>query len=242
MNCCNCAGYHEQNLDWLIKTIKEAIEKIDSDYAEIYAYINEHDALTLNQSKTYTDSKFNALQTQINNNLAYVNEQMVLLYQYVDNSNTDVKAWVLCELAELESKIPKGNSIAVINPISGLIDSLQNTLNSLFDFFSINAFTCGEYASLQLTCEEYYNQQITCEQYVLYGKKLLKRDYNLYMVHPITGKFTFYKNVIEFLVSLHQENALTCSEYAIKDLTCQEYANFDLTCYDYNWNSKNLIN
>ena len=242
MDCCNCAGYHEQNLDWLIKEIKETIKKIDNDYTEIYTYINDKDKMTLSQSKSYTYSQLSILQTQINDNLAYVNEQIVLLYKYVDNSNADIKAWVLREISELESKIPKGDCITVINPISGLIDSLQNTLNSLFNFFSVYALTCAEYSALKLTCGNYHDKQITCKEYRLFGKKILKRNYDLYMVHPVTGKFTFYKNVIDFLVSLHQENALTCKEYQIKDLTCQEYSNLNLTCYDYNWNSKTLIN
>lgn len=33
------------------------------------------------------------------------------------------------------------------------------------------------------------------------------------MFNPVTGQRVFYKNVIDFLVSLHREDALTCTGY-----------------------------
>ena len=76
---------------------------------------------------------------------------------------------------------------------------------------------------------------------VFYAKKYLTEDDRFYMFNPVTGQRVFYKNVIDFLVSLHREDALTCAGYDDKNITTDGYDNYDITTYQYDWEGKTVL-
>ena len=45
----------------------------------------------------------------------------------------------------------------------------------------------------------------------------------------------------EFLVSLHREDALTCTGYDDKNITTDDYDNYDITTYQYDWEGKTVL-
>ena len=98
-----------------------------------------------------------------------------------------------------------------------------------------------EYDGLNLTANMYDAKNITCYQYDFYAKKYLTEDDRFYMFNPVTGQRVFYKNVIDFLVSLHREDALTCAGYDDKNITTSSYDNYNITTYQYDWEAKTIL-
>ena len=47
--------------------------------------------------------------------------------------------------------------------------------------------------------------------------------------------------MIDFLVSLHREDALTCTGYDDKNITTDGYDNYDITTYQYDWEGKTIL-
>ena len=219
----------------LTYTIDQVIKKLDTDYNEFYAYVDKKTLEALQNSKSYTDSEIDKLES-------HLNESIVMLIQMTNNSNEYIKEWVNEQIAFLIEWVAKhGDNVLVTNPITGELDSIQNVLNEYYNVFNCNALTCIEYDSLGLTCQDYDNKELTVIMYDYYAKKYLWYNGDLIMFHPVTGVKTCYKNVVDFLIDQHKEDCLTCNGYNEKELTTSGYDSFNLTTYDYDWHSTILL-
>lgn len=219
----------------LTSTIDSVLEQIEKDNQDIYKYIDQQDKYYFEQSKAYTDASETKLIEMINNNLIILNK----LILSTDQAN---RVWTMTQINELQAWLmDRGDSLMVTNPLTGLLDSIQNVLNSFVNHFMYLGLTCSCYDSLELTCNEYDIHELTCFQYDYYGMWYLAKDTRFYMSHPATGETVFYKDVIYWLASLHMTDTLTCSEYDAKELTVSAYDAKQLTAYQYDWQSKSLI-
>lgn len=219
----------------LTYTIDQVIKQIDTDNTEMYKYIDTQDAKVLTLSKQYTDYGINKVEAELNNSV-------VQLINLINTTDNNTRAWVSFQIAGIKDWLSKQSDVILVNnPITGMLDSLQNVLVEYYNLFNYNALTCIEYDSIGVTCAEYDDKDLTCEMYDYYGRKYLWESNEFYMFHPVTGIKTFYKNVIDFLVEQHRLDGLTCSEYDTKNLTTNQYDALDITAYNYDWHSKTLI-
>lgn len=219
----------------LTNAINDLIKRADESNNELYAYINSRDNYVLNYSKQYTDDTIRELKNELNFSLSE-------LLMKINSNNDYLKTYISGELSLIKNWVSEqGHSIFVINPISGKLDSIQNVLNSYYNLFNYESLSCIEYDTLGLTCDDYDGYNLTCLMYDYHGKKYLWSNNELLMFHPVTGEKTFYKNVIDFLVELHRENGLTCTEYDALDLSTADYNNQNIDCYNYDWNSKTIL-
>lgn len=219
----------------LTYTIDQVIKQLDVDNSEVYKYIDSQDNKVLATSRAYTNEQIYKVEQQLNQSLV----QLITLIQTTDSST---RAWVTEQLSELENWIKKqSNSIFVINPINGKLDSLQNVLNEYYNLFNYYALTCIEYDTLGLTADEYDSMKLTAYMFDYYSKKYLWFNSELVMYHPVTGVMTSYKNVINFLIEQHREDGLTSTEYTAKNLTATQYSNANISAYDYDWKGKTLL-
>lgn len=248
--CCRRVGFlvlpavydealsYQEEMYHLCEKVNEIISYLAEQDDSIYDYVDLAVASALSQAKSYTDAQVNTLYQQVLTLLS-------ALYDYVDNGDAALKNSMTRQFNEVWEylySLPTGTDI-VIDPTTGLLNSLQNTLDNMWQALSYS-LTCQEYASLDFTCDEYEAEDITCFQYAWYGKFIwLKRLYRplFYMTHPYTGLTVFYQEVINWLASLHNTDSLTCQEYADKNLTCDAYEALNLTCTQYTWESATLI-
>lgn len=87
-----------------------------------------------------------------------------------------------------------GNVIDVINPVSGKQDTLQNTLNSMYDYLD-GGITCIEFNRLSMTCEQFNALGLTC-----YDFRTLPLCYYLNILHP-DNTYDLYGNIVDNPVS-----------------------------------------
>ena len=109
--------------------INEVIEQLSLDYSEIYKYIDQQDKFTLNSANNYTDSKVSELELVINN-------QFTVLSDAIKSADQKTRSWVTEQITDLTIWLEQqGQSIYVINPITGYTDTIQNVLNDFYNYF-----------------------------------------------------------------------------------------------------------
>lgn len=164
----------------------------------------------------------------------------------IEAEDTLIKDYIEARLQAFIDSIPDLTTINVYNPVKGYITSVQEAINDLYNSGRSEALTALEYDSMGLTASEYDALQLTAIEYDNWGKTLIYNagyyfNPNHYMVSPFTGEMVRLEVVINELASLHKSDALTATEYDVKDLTAAYYDALDLTAYDYDWNGKILV-
>lgn len=180
------------------------------------------------------ENKFNQFKTETRN--------LVIQYYNLGTAYTDFK------IEELINSLPDLTTVYVFNPIKGMITTLQEAINDLYDLGRPEALTAREYDDLELTAAEYDALEITAIDYDLYGKKILedlgivKNSWH-YMYSPFTGEYVPLQEVITELSSLHKDEsgAITASEYDALELTASDYDDLLISAYDYDWIAKTIL-
>ena len=138
-------------------------------------------------------------------------------------------------------KIPTGTQL-VINPTSGSIDTLQQTLYNMYDYYRTEGLTALEYDKQQLTAEEYDLLGLTAYKYDFYSKRVIVLDERFYMFNPFNGAFKLISSVVNELADLHKGDiALTAEEYDTLNITAELYDSKELSAYSYDWQGKLLL-
>lgn len=158
----------------ILKKLNETIKQVNSNtefidnYAgrieeietEIAALRNEMTAFE-NQINEEIDTRFSDIKTELQGMIAIVLTQA--------NAYTDAKA------AQLEAEIQQISvgQITVYDPTTGELNSLQDTLDNMYNTTREEALTASEYDALDLTATAYDAYDLTAFNYDRYGKTLL---------------------------------------------------------------------
>lgn len=232
-------------------------EQIDHLY-KLIAQLNKDIQNMLDNSAEYTDTQINLLREELKAEINLTEQLLTALIDDVSARNDERYAHLEQELAkvymlfqyfyniitlETDAKLTElyeriktdfGTTCIVRNPVTWIFDTLQNTLNDMWNAFTnINALTVGEYEALQITVGEYAVKNIRVNQYTrAYMSEKFVRKAKHYF-NPITGKLDYLQNILDTLAALHS-TALTVSEYEAKGLTVEDYEALELTVEEYN--------
>ena len=208
--------------------------KIDSYKTEIF------DALDEKQKEIYThvEAELLRLKTDIT---TQVGLQLSFLRRLIDQHDKNVLSIVDAKLIEFLGKIPTGTQL-VINPTSGTIDTLQETLYDMYDYYRVDGLTAQQYDALELTAEAYDAQGLTAYEYDFYSARKLAIDERFYMHDPFNGAFKLISRVVDELADLHKgDSAFTAEDYDALEVTASRYDEQALTAYSYDWQGKLLL-
>lgn len=188
------ANFHELNLDWIISTIKELktrvdtiedwrddwqqrLDDLDQEYTrliELYDTL-EHD---FDQFKLDVNDEFNTLKADLLQEIRDAEQDLI-------NDLNNFKAEVNFTLAGYQNEITAmdiklnqalehlADSLTIINPFTGLNESLEDVISQLAHFHMENAITAGEYDALALTAQAYDSKNLTAYQYDIEAKLYL---------------------------------------------------------------------
>nr|DAG58212.1 MAG TPA: hypothetical protein [Caudoviricetes sp.] len=208
--------------------------KIDSYKTEIF------DALDEKQKEiyAYVEAELLRLKTDIT---TQVSLQLSFLRRLIDGHDKNVLSIVDAKLIEFLGKIPTGTQL-VINPTSGTIDTLQETLYDMYDYYRVDGLTAQQYDALELTAEAYDAQGLTAYEYDFYSLRTLTIDERFYMYDPFNGSFKLISNVVDELADLHKgDSSFTAEGYDALEVTASRYDEQALTAYSYDWQGKLLL-
>lgn len=140
------------------------IEHWNTSLEDIYAQI-ENLKLSLNSQIMGVNNKIELEINTLNNTL----RQYILEQRNIIEANASVQ---YTRLENLINQVAVGQ-INVVNPVTGQVDSLQNTLYSLYEGDRESALTATEYDALELTASAYIAYDCTAIQYDRNGKNIL---------------------------------------------------------------------
>lgn len=230
----------------------ETLCKVSQKLNEVIEYVNNFED-TIND---YTDQQIKILREDLQNQIniinynieqlringknyvdgeilkvqGYINEQISILNNLITDNNAYLKNWVEEQILNLINDLPDIQNVIVINPTTGLMDSLQNTLNNMWNGYRTNAINCAQFDGSLLTCTEFDNLNISAYDFDFNSLNILFKDPNFYMTSPITGDYILIKQVVNQLYDLHRQNPITAEEFdARSGLTCTIFDGYELT-------------
>lgn len=249
-----------------INSVKNELElKIMEEYGDILDRMTEEDLklsqkiveLSMKEAEDYNDIliKFIELNTSV--------------YTEINNLSDNIDSRFENIMSLIENKINQttGDKIIVKNPVTGLYETLNKTLNDIYFSFRFGSISAKEYDSLKLSAKEYDDYHISAYDYDNYARfiffeklylhalwshideieikfeKLKKYvDDSLLMRNPLSGEKEVIKEVIFDIVNkLHRDGALSAKEYDLKELSAKIYDESELSALNYDFNAKNLL-
>lgn len=133
------------------------IEEIETEILSLRAEMSAFE----DEINTEINTRFNAIKLEL--------QSMVATALIQANAYTDSVAEALrAEIREISV-----GQILVFDPTSGIINSLQNTIDNLYNASRTDALTATEYDALDLTATEYDAYELTAQDYDRNGKTLL---------------------------------------------------------------------
>lgn len=228
-------GYVDDTVADLTKKFDDFQAQVNGDIDDLKKYVDTN----VTQLTDYVNLEVSKLTEYVNKTVSdlvnKVNMQIDDIYALIEQKDKDVRDWVRIEIDKILSQIPEITQPIVRNPITGVYEPLQDTLDAIVSYLSIWSLSASEYDNLELTADEYDSKKITALDYDLRGVDILRANNMLWMRHPATGENVFYQDVIYWLASFHQEPALTAQGYDALELTAQVYDDKQITAYDYDF-------
>lgn len=190
------ANFHELNLDWILKKIKELDEKVDNIedriLKEANAYTDQQIAIIRNEFNELED-EFIAFKSDVNAQFAaytakqdrafadyqkLVNAQIALLEQEIRDAKAELQtllrqanAYTDASMALLEQQLPDIITKNIKNAkVYNLLTGKYVTIQAMFDFLCLfhapGALTCTGIFQRNNTCTEIYQYNKTCNEFV----------------------------------------------------------------------------
>lgn len=190
------ANFHELNLDWILKKIKELDEKVDSIEDRILKEANDYtdqQIAGLRRDFAELEADFTAFKSDINAQFAaytakqdkafadyqkLVNAQIDLLEQEIRDARAELKtmlrqanaytdASIAMLLLQLPDIITKNiKNAKVYNLLTGKYVTIQAMFDFLCMFHAPDALTCGEMFARNNTCTQITTYNKTCQEFI----------------------------------------------------------------------------
>lgn len=243
--------FQEQIDDWKagidadLTSMQQQLNNYETRFQQLSTDLYNQIVSLQNDLEHEIDTRLNDIDLMVTQLILEIEQRMSTLARQlmglIEANNQLNREYIETRLAEFIDSLPEytAENIFIHNPVKGRTDSLQNTVNDLYDLARVEALTAEEYDALQLTAEEYDDLELTAYEYDNYGRKKLGIGVNL-IRSPFDGSFQSVETLIWQLAGLHKDD-LTAAEYDALDLTAEEYDTEELTAYDYDWNGKNLL-
>ena len=193
------SDFHELNIDWVIKQVKdnlEAIKVLQEQMAQIEVLtedqINAMIKAAIDSNNVILYNAMTDLKAQITSDyVTYCNDKIYDLKISLENQINQLKTYVdiqdiyYFDLAKaysddilVQAKDYTDQSVLdytmMINPITGVYEDVRNVVNDIVEYFHTDgALTAGEYDALELTATVYDAYELTAYDYDFNGKNLL---------------------------------------------------------------------
>ena len=168
----------------------------------------------------------------------FVNSQLLTLRKYVDSQDNYILSELRYQIELLKNSFPDLTTVYVRSPYTGKIITIQEAIDELWNNLRVYSLTANEYDTQMWTAKEYDDFKLTAYQYDYFAKQFIYKNPELYMFSPFNGKYVFYQDVINNLVTLHRINAISATDYDGLGLTAQNYDEKLITSYEYDWNGR----
>lgn len=239
------ANWHELNLDWMLKTLKDLTEKMTDDYSKIYKAISDGDSKTLASgnaiSKNYTDGEIskvrNDISSQLNNDIVNLSNQIKLIYNYIDSGDVENRRYIDFEVLRIYKNLDsilKDKELKVYNPCRGVLETTEKCINDLYTYLAVHGPSALE--SEYFTDSEIENQKLTARNFDLYSREKLIDVFNkTKMFSPYDGLVKTVQNEVGLNALNSQSISPPSGDFEninVSEINELIVYNFDFTLYD----------
>lgn len=239
------SNWHELNLDWMLKTLKDLSEKVTDDYSKIYKTIADADSATLakatSTSKNYTDSEINKLRDNLikefDNDILNLNNQIKLIYNYVDSGDSENRGYIDFEILRIYKNLDtilKDRELKVYNPCRGYLETAEKCINDLYTYLAVHGPSALD--SDYFTVSDIDIKNLTTRTFDLYSRKRLINVFNdTKMFSPYDGLIKTVQNEVGLNALKSQSISPPAQHFDDIQVMAVEYLDtfkFDFKLYD----------
>ena len=237
------SNWHELNLDWLLKTVKDLSEKVTDDYKAIYKAINDGDKKTLDsansQSKRYSDGEISKLENNLliilKDDIGRLNKAIIDLYSYVDMNDAENRHYIDYQILKMYDNLDnilKDKELKVYNPCRGTLDTTAKCVNDLYTYLAVHAPCALD--SEYFTVNDVETALLKARDFDLYSKNILIKILNE------THMFSAYDGKVKTLwneIGLNALNSLSKSPGAtyFEGVLVSRVDNLNVKYFDFNY-------
>lgn len=263
--------YHNLNLDWVLKEVKDTRDKVDGLVGEVNQMIDD--------AQKKFDAQFKDFQDEINRTIAQLNVRLDDFEKMIQKQFADYQV-------KLDAQIAKA-----MQDIQALLDKFQGEINGQLQLMremirnseaSTRAYVDAEiqkvidmipeitsvyvrnpitgkvqpiqealdsmnnyYRYFGLNCLEYEARNWTAKEYEELNMTAVFYDFyskeRFAWISPFTGEWFSTYDWLNMLTGFHKENGLTATEYDAIMITAQAYDALMISAYNYDFQGKNLV-
>ena len=245
---------HQQNLDWLMKTVasyQESIDTLNSWRVEFTGRVEDVESAVSNLQTAYNAlyDAFGAFKDEVNQEFDERSNLLNIQFQTLRNDlQTDqatFKAQINAQFAELLNELETYKNYQQ----EYLEARLQQFLDNLPDYTQILVINPvrGYMTTVQQAIDDLYDTAVrydalTAQEYDLYGRNYIAvTDKLTWMYNPFTGIYSPVRDVVKQLAELHRTGAITAQAYDLLALSAEEYDDKEITAYNYDFDAVNLL-
>ena len=229
--------------------------KVDAKLKEVDDKLDDVDARVTVLEESI-DDKFAVFEAEINkaiNDLTeLVTEEIRVIQHLYSTFEQDMKDYVDEKIKEALDQIPDLTTVYVIDPTTGKLSKIQDALNNVLLFDSVNALTIDEWNSLGMTVDDINHiivnsipRGMSIREWLHDAKIILLEQIDTDKAKSFAYPHTFVRDYLAGNIVWHDRNVdinqmLIASSgcYSVDEIntlafTVDEIIAFNITCYDY---------
>lgn len=226
--------------DYTDKEIIKIRAEFDKKLADIYNTINQE----FDEYKIDVNNDIAAFKSYVVNELNKLAINIITFYnsliKIMDNKDSAVLNTAKRLIFELSLTIDKvnENNFRINNPTTGKKDTVQNTVNNIYDFLRF-CLICEEFEILPITIEMV--EELTVIDFELYSKWLLDLEKKTKLTSNVTGLLVSHQQAVNECFDYVQLGSYTAAEWADLAFTVQEIDDALITAYNFDFHAKRFL-
>lgn len=191
---------------------------------------------------------------------ALVNAELIEIQKKYETFEDDMKWYIYNQIQDALKCIPDLTTVYVIDPTTGKLSKIQDVVNNMFIFSSVNAFTCDEFNALGLTINQLNSIKVksiprgmTIYEWLREAKLILVSQVLPKIAEAFAYPHSIVFNYLDGSKVWHDKNVdinqqliaasgcYCCDELNTMGFTVNEIIGFNITCYEYVMRANKLM-
>lgn len=173
---------HNLNLDWVLKTMKEAVEQVQNALDSVTPLKeavakNTADIAALGNTVEGQGEQIDKLLTccaQVQAELGDIQSKLLQLSAAITTAENNANNYTDIQIAAVKTALDNGGLLYVMDPTSGNKVDIQTALDNLAGLAKDDAITAGEYDAKNITAGVYDALNLTAYEYDYHAKTFLQ--------------------------------------------------------------------
>ena len=206
---------HELNLDWLIDKMKELESKMDGLEAQILKTVQEW-------VEPYVENELNSFRAEMD----VFRSEMTEMREYFDNTVANLN----------------GQYSEFVRDVDERITSLESRIDGFTAYVDAKIEESNRETESKIQASNQRTDEEIAEAMTILREEIAQGVAGLKVINYFTGALVSIQDMVNFLASLHTENAISYTELASANITYNDYVALHMTYEELALKGKSFIN